>query len=113
MLGAASPALGMLHRADLRDVAVRAGVDTYQAPASGAANIEVVVSPESSRLQLLEPFKAWDGKDLTVPLSPWTFQPCRRVGVSAAIEGTFCSLNILKRSSHVLLLIHRAHSNWQ
>ena len=45
-----------------------AGVDTYQAPASGSANFDVVVSPDSSRLQLLEPFKAWDGKDLTVPL---------------------------------------------
>ena len=46
-----------------------AGVDTYQAPASGSENIDVVVDPESSRLQLLEPFKAWDGKDLTVLLS--------------------------------------------
>ena len=47
-------------------------MDTYQAPASGAENVEVAVDPESSRLQLLEPFKAWDGKDLTVlpPLAP-------------------------------------------
>lgn len=27
--------------------------------------MSVVVDPKSSRLQLLEPFKAWDGKDLT------------------------------------------------
>jgi aconitate hydratase len=39
-----------------------AGVETYQAPAGGS--VEVVVSPESQRLQLLEPFKPWDGKDI-------------------------------------------------
>ena len=54
--------------ADLGAVAVRAGVDTYQAPASGSQNVDVAVSPDSSRLQLLEPFKAWDGNDLTVRL---------------------------------------------
>lgn len=37
----------------------------YQAPAKEGANIEVVVSPTSSRLQLLEPFKPWDGKNIT------------------------------------------------
>jgi len=26
----------------------------------------VTVSPDSKRLQILEPFKAWDGKDLEV-----------------------------------------------
>ncbi len=30
----------------------------------GVAGIEVQVRPESERLQLLEPFSAWDGKDL-------------------------------------------------
>lgn len=43
-----------------------AGVDTYQPPAEGAANVAVAVSPESNRLQLLTPFAAWDGEDLTV-----------------------------------------------
>ena len=35
----------------------------YQAPAEDGSKIEVVVSPTSERLQLLTPFKAWDGKD--------------------------------------------------
>jgi aconitate hydratase len=35
----------------------------YLAPPSGAA-VEVRVSPTSDRLQLLQPFPAWDGKDL-------------------------------------------------
>ncbi|MBM2815389.1 MAG: Aconitate hydratase [Ignavibacteria bacterium] len=37
----------------------------YQAPASDGSKIEVVVAPDSERLQLLEPFKEWEGTDLT------------------------------------------------
>ena len=36
----------------------------YQAPAEDGSGVEVVVSPESKRLQLLEPFPAWEGTDL-------------------------------------------------
>lgn len=36
----------------------------YQAPAVDGTNVEVIVSPTSDRLQLLEPFKAWEGTDL-------------------------------------------------
>ena len=36
----------------------------YQAPAEDGSNIEVKVSPTSDRLQLLEPFKSWEGTDL-------------------------------------------------
>jgi len=35
----------------------------YQAPAKEGDKVEVVVNPNSERLQLLTPFKAWDGKD--------------------------------------------------
>ena len=35
----------------------------YQAAAKDGSNIEVVVDPESERLQLLEPFSGWDGND--------------------------------------------------
>ncbi|MCU4154479.1 aconitate hydratase [Carboxylicivirga sp. A043] len=37
----------------------------YQAPAEDGSDIEVVVSPESDRLQLLTPFTPWDGKNIT------------------------------------------------
>ncbi len=37
----------------------------YQAPAASGADVQVVVNPESSRLQLLEPFQPWDGKNIT------------------------------------------------
>lgn len=39
------------------------GENTYQAPPEDRASVEVAVSPTSDRLQLLKPFKAWDGKD--------------------------------------------------
>ena len=37
----------------------------YQAPAADGSKIEVLVNPESERLQLLEPFAPWDGQNLT------------------------------------------------
>lgn len=36
----------------------------YQAPAEDGSKVEVVVSPTSERLQLLTPFKPWDGKNI-------------------------------------------------
>jgi aconitate hydratase len=36
----------------------------YQAPAEDGSKVEVIVSPSSDRLQLLDPFPAWEGIDL-------------------------------------------------
>jgi len=36
----------------------------YQAPAADGSDIEVVVSPDSQRLQLLSPFAPWDGTNI-------------------------------------------------
>jgi aconitate hydratase len=36
----------------------------YQAPAKDGKNLQVVVNPDSQRLQLLAPFAAWEGTDL-------------------------------------------------
>ena len=36
----------------------------YQAPAKDGSSIQVAVSPDSKRLQLLEPFASWEGTDL-------------------------------------------------
>lgn len=41
------------------------GEDTFQAPPADGAGVQVDVSPESQRLQLLTPFDKWSGKDLT------------------------------------------------
>ncbi len=40
-----------------------AGENTYQAPPADRSTVQVQISPESDRLQVLTPFKAWDGKD--------------------------------------------------
>jgi len=40
-----------------------AGEDTYQPPAKDGSAVQVKVDPKSDRLQLLEPFDKWDGKD--------------------------------------------------
>jgi len=37
----------------------------FQEPAADGSNVEVIVSPTSDRLQLLEPFEPWNGTDLT------------------------------------------------
>jgi len=45
------------------------GQDTYQAPPAERASVNVAVSPSSDRLQLLQPFQPWDGKDiLDIPI---------------------------------------------
>ncbi len=36
----------------------------YQAPAKDGSQVEVIVNPDSKRLQLLEPFASWEGADL-------------------------------------------------
>ena len=36
----------------------------YQAPAEDGSHVEVLVDPKSSRLQLLDPFPAWEGTDI-------------------------------------------------
>ncbi|KAF8331848.1 aconitate hydratase [Cantharellus anzutake] len=41
------------------------GKDTYQKPPHDRASVSVAVDPKSDRLQLLEPFKPWDGQQPT------------------------------------------------
>eukprot|EP00499_Haloplacidia_sp_CaronLabIsolate_P008794 CAMPEP_0196780226 /NCGR_PEP_ID=MMETSP1104-20130614/7293_1 /TAXON_ID=33652 /ORGANISM="Cafeteria sp., Strain Caron Lab Isolate" /LENGTH=779 /DNA_ID=CAMNT_0042150423 /DNA_START=36 /DNA_END=2375 /DNA_ORIENTATION=+ len=39
------------------------GEDTFQAPPADGSTVDVVVDPASQRLQLLQPFPEWDGRD--------------------------------------------------
>ncbi len=41
------------------------GESGFQPPADDPSSVEVVVKPDSERLELLEPFPAWDGNDFT------------------------------------------------
>ena len=57
----------------------------FIAPSSEAGDIEVVINPSSQRLQKLEPFKAWDGEDLTdMPLLIKTQGKCTTDHISMA-----------------------------
>jgi aconitate hydratase len=39
------------------------GESGFQAPADDPSTVEIVVAPDSDRLELLDPFPAWDGND--------------------------------------------------
>ena len=47
----------------LPDAGFDPGEDTFQAPPADGSDVEVVVDPQSERLQLLEAFEPWDGND--------------------------------------------------
>ena len=57
----------------------------FIAPSEENANVEVVISPDSNRLQKLAPFAPWDGKDLTdMPLLIKTEGKCTTDHISMA-----------------------------
>lgn len=57
----------------------------FLAPSDTASNVEVVINPDSERLQKLEPFKAWDGNDLIdMPLLIKTQGKCTTDHISMA-----------------------------
>ncbi len=57
----------------------------YVAPAEDGSAVNVVVSPTSDRLQLLEPFNAWDGNNMTgVKLLIKAFGKCTTDHISMA-----------------------------
>lgn len=61
------------------------GQNTFTAPPEDGSGIEVVVSPTSDRLQLLEPFPAWDGDDyLGLPVLMKAQGKCTTDHISAA-----------------------------
>ncbi|ORX77976.1 aconitate hydratase [Basidiobolus meristosporus CBS 931.73] len=51
------------HGAELPPRGYDAGENTYQAPPEDRSTVKVEVSPESNRLQILEPFAKWNGQD--------------------------------------------------
>ncbi len=53
------------HADDLPREGLATDPDGYAAPARAGESVEIRVAPDSERLQLLEPFAPWDGKDFT------------------------------------------------
>lgn len=61
------------------------GEDTFTAPPDDPAGVSVDVAPTSDRLQLLEPFPAWDGNDLeSLPVLMKARGKCTTDHISAA-----------------------------
>ena len=61
------------------------GDNTYTPPPPDGNDVDVVVSPASDRLQLLEPFPAWDGSDyLGLPVLMKAQGKCTTDHISAA-----------------------------
>jgi aconitate hydratase len=61
------------------------GVDTFTAPPADGSKVVVEVSPTSDRLQLLQPFNAWNGKDyLELPILMKAQGKCTTDHISAA-----------------------------
>ena len=62
-----------------------AGSNTFTAPPADGTGVSVAVSPTSTRLQLLQPFPAWDGKDyLGLPVLMKAKGKCTTDHISAA-----------------------------
>ena len=54
---------------DVPQSGFKAGLDVYVAPSSDPDSVQVLIDPNSTRLQKLEPFAPWDGKDyLDLPI---------------------------------------------
>jgi aconitate hydratase len=61
------------------------GEDTFVAPSSLGAGVSVAVDPKSDRLQLLDPFAPWDGKDyVDLPILVKAKGKCTTDHISAA-----------------------------
>jgi aconitate hydratase len=61
------------------------GVDTFTAPPADGSKVVVEVSPTSDRLQLLQPFNAWDGNDyIELPILMKAQGKCTTDHISAA-----------------------------
>jgi aconitate hydratase len=61
------------------------GQNTFIAPPEDSTGVEVKVNPESDRLQLLQPFPAWDGKDyVELPLLLKALGKCTTDHISMA-----------------------------
>ena len=70
---------------ELPDKGFEPGEAGFVAPPEDGSSVEVVVRPDSDRLQLLEPFPPWDGRDLVgLPVLLKAMGKCTTDHISAA-----------------------------
>ncbi len=69
----------------LPDAGYDPGEATFTAPPADSSGVDVIVSPTSDRLQLLDPFNAWDGNDyIDLPILMKAQGKCTTDHISAA-----------------------------
>jgi aconitate hydratase len=70
---------------ELPDKGFESGEAGFVSPPEDGSGVDVVVRPDSDRLQLLEPFPAWDGQDLVeLPILLKAIGKCTTDHISAA-----------------------------
>src|SRR5205085_4907921 len=73
------------HGETLPERGFESGTEGFVAPPEDGADVEVVVDPTSERLQVLQPFPAWDGNDLVeLPVLLKAAGKCTTDHISAA-----------------------------
>ncbi len=83
-------------------------METYQAPSPGQVN--VAVDPNSKRLQLLEPFAAWDGKDIEVTLPRVIC--CEGAQRRRRLLGKLCKVKASLGAQHECCCVVEAWRSW-
>ena len=80
------------------------GEDTFQPPPQDRFSVQVMVEPTSDRLQLLQPFQKWDGKDpKDLPILIKVQGKCSELSKCHPIFSTFLKL-IFKQLTTSLLV---------
>ncbi|TBR24753.1 MAG: aconitate hydratase, partial [Candidatus Nitrosotenuis sp.] len=80
------------------------GKDVYVSPADNPESVEVLINPNSTRLQKLEPFSKWDGKDyLSMPVMVKAKGKCTTDHISPAGPWLMFRGHLDKLSDNLLL----------
>ncbi|MBI5147132.1 MAG: aconitate hydratase [Thaumarchaeota archaeon] len=80
------------------------GKDVYVSPANNPDSVEVLINPNSTRLQKLEPFPKWDGKDyLSMPVMVKAKGKCTTDHISPAGPWLMFRGHLDKLSDNLLL----------
>jgi len=80
------------------------GKDVYVSPADDPESVEVLINPNSTRLQKLEPFQKWDGKDyLSMPVMVKAKGKCTTDHISPAGPWLMFRGHLDKLSDNLLL----------
>lgn len=89
---------------DVPSAGFKTSMDVYVEPASDPSSVEVVINKNSTRLQILEPFEKWDGKDMeNMPIMVKVTGKCTTDHISPAGPWLMYRGHLDKLSDNILL----------